>query len=183
MKSSKRMALAAVLLLIFTLGASLKAHATLETFTFTLNWTDGITTTPESGFFNFDTTTMQLGTYSFSAPSPFGTLTNGNSLAQLYVDGGPCKLITPCFAFTVKQPLGNGLYDKLEVAFAGSLFSGGGTIVPLTNGAIGRAVCDDPCWFGLTPPPPNVPEPASVYLLGTGLLALGFCFRRKLVRR
>ena len=126
---------------------------------------------------------MKLGNYSFSAPSPFGTLTNANSQASLYVNGGPCLSVNPCFGFTIKEQVGPILYDQLEVAFAGSLFSGGGTIVPLTNGVIGRAECDDPCFFTLTTPLPNVAEPASVYLLATGLLALGFCFRRKLVRR
>ena len=146
---------------------------TLETYSFTLNWTDGLTITPESGFFEFDTTTGQLGAYSFSAPSPFGTLTNTNSQAQLYVNGGPCLSVNPCFGFTIKKPAANNLYAKLEVAFAGSLPSGGGTIVPLTNGAIGRAVCDDACWFSLVEVPNSPPGPFWTELNWTELGGTG----------
>jgi hypothetical protein len=185
MTTSKRAVLAAVLLLTFTLGASLQAHATLETFTFTMNWSDGHTVFPTTGFFEFNTSTMFLGNYSISAPDPFGTLNNGNSTAQLFVNGGPCLSINPCFGLTVKEPVGNNLYDKLELAFAGSLFTGGGTVTPLFQGAIGRAVCDDPCYFTLTAssiPPPNVPEPSSMLLLAAGVLGMGFTLRRKITR-
>jgi hypothetical protein len=97
MTTSKRAALAAVLLLTFTLAASLQAHATLETFTFTMNWTDGHTVFPTTGFFEFNTYTNYLGNYSITAPGPIGTLTNANSTAQLFVNGGPCLSIDPCF--------------------------------------------------------------------------------------
>lgn len=182
MTTSKRAVLAAVLLLTFTLGASLQAHATLETFTFTMNWSDGHTVFPTSGFFEFNTSTFLLGNYSITAPDPFGTLQNGNSTAQLFLNGGPCLSINPCFSLTIKKPVGS-LYDKLELAFAGGLFSGGGTVTPLTKGAIGRAICDDPCYFSLTEsfiPPPNVPEPSSILLLAAGMLGLGFTLRRNI---
>jgi hypothetical protein len=177
----KRGALTALLLLSFTVAASLNAQATTETFTFQMNWIDtstsGILTT--FGSFQLDAATLQLIDYNITVPAGFGTVTPSNSSATFYVNGGPCLATNPCFALTVKEPTTANVvpYNKLMLAFAGDLnILHGGQIVPLTSGAIGRADCDDPCNLVLTNQP--VPEPSTMLLLTTGVLGVAFRLRR-----
>ncbi len=68
------------------------------------------------------------------------------------------------------------------VLFTGSSLTGTWGTAPSTGGGLSHAVLygkdEPPCATGSNCVPPQVPEPASMLLLGTGLLSAGF-FRRK----
>jgi hypothetical protein len=186
MNTPKRAVLTALLLLSFTMAASPHAYATIETFTFQMHWTDFVNTYTTSGSFNFDNVTLNLAGYSIDVPAGFGTVTQANSTATLYINGGPCLAVNPCFALSIKEllsPPNPAPYNLLQLAFGGNLLTlSGGPIVPLSNGSISKAVCNDPCSLTLIPTPP-VPEPSSMLLVTTGALGLAFRLRRAVSAR
>jgi hypothetical protein len=123
--------------------------------------------------FSYDlaASSMTLGTASFSSTTTSlvgGRLGNGfSSVQQIVVDGGGTG--TSCMAITVTQPsLACPLADSSPVTVGNivNLFGGTGNTSILNF----KNIFD--VSFSTTPPPTNVPEPASLWLFAAALTAL-----------
>jgi hypothetical protein len=106
-----------------------------------------------------------------------GNLNNGSGTADITVffTGGPVSQTT--FAFG----LGNGQNFFTLLAGQGEAFSG--ITIDVTGGGFDRF--DQPRVSGVglpgVPPPPAVPEPSSLALLGTGIMGCAMLVRRRFV--
>jgi hypothetical protein len=181
---TKRATFLMLLLVILLAGVTVPARADNILFNLTISWFDPATRiiSNTTGSFVLDNTNHTLVGYSIDVPLPFGNVTQNNSTYMLIPQGPACGANNPCFELQITE-YQSGSTNVMMLAFAGSLSDyKGGPILLHADGAISKAQCNDPCQFYVYGGGGSVPEPASMILLGSGVVVFLGLTGRKLRR-